>query len=170
VAHDRHVRIGKLGGAKGLTGGLKLISYAEALDLFSPGLPLLMVRPDGSEEVHHVEWVKPQGRSAILALKGIGTRSGAESLAGAEVFIEKALLPELEEGTYYWADLIGLSVFDAGGEYLGRIEEVIATGSNDVYVVQDAGREILVPALKTVVRRIDLAAKRMEVDLPAGLT
>ena len=75
----------------------------------------------------------------------------------------------MEEGTYYWVDLIGIGVFTTEKEYLGRIESIVETGSNDVYVVKNGEREILIPALETVVLDIDLGKKQMQVDLPEGL-
>ncbi len=83
---------------------------------------------------------------------------------------QRECLPELEEeDTYYWVDLIGLSVFAVCGEYLGRIHSIFPTGSNDVFVVKDENREILVPALASVVVDVDLEGRTVRVDLPEGL-
>jgi len=78
-------------------------------------------------------------------------------------------LPELGEDTHLWFDLIGMAVYTTEDKYLGRIESIIETGSNDVYVVQDHEKEVLIPALESVVVDIDLEHKRMRVDLPEGL-
>jgi 16S rRNA processing protein RimM len=78
-------------------------------------------------------------------------------------------LPGLEVNTYYWEDIIGLSVYAEDGVFLGRVESIIQTGSNDVYVVKDGKSEILVPAMESVVLKIDLDQKRMKVNLPEGL-
>jgi 16S rRNA processing protein RimM len=105
----------------------------------------------------------------LLSLKGVTRRSQAEALAGREVFIDKTTLPRLEEGAYYWSDLIGLEVYAVDGRFLGRIESIFPTGSNDVYVVKHAGRELLLPALASVVKTVDLEARRMQVAVPEGL-
>jgi 16S rRNA processing protein RimM len=78
-------------------------------------------------------------------------------------------LPELLPGEYYWYDLIGLQVVTSEGESLGQLSEIIATGSNDVYVVKGEGREYLIPALEDVVLEINPAAGRMMVTMPEGL-
>jgi 16S rRNA processing protein RimM len=78
-------------------------------------------------------------------------------------------LPELDEDTYYWFELIGIEVYTTEAEYLGRIASIFPTGSNDVYVVKDQKKEILVPALESVVVGIDLEQKIMRVRLPEGL-
>jgi len=152
-----------------MRGGLKLISYAESLDVFTAGLPVRARGADGAEAVYEVGEVRPQGRGAVLFLAGVTHRSQAEALVGCDLFIEKATLPALSEGTYYWADLIGLEVVSVDGRSLGRLESILETGSNDVYVVKGAGKEILIPALKSVVKAVDLAARRVRVDLPEGL-
>jgi len=105
----------------------------------------------------------------LLTLKGVATADEARELVGAELFVDSGLLPELDEGTYYWFDIIGLSVFAPDKTYLGRIESIIATGGNDVYVARHQGNEILIPALESVVLGVDLKRKVMRVDLPEGL-
>ncbi|MFZ1200520.1 MAG: ribosome maturation factor RimM, partial [Desulfobacterales bacterium] len=116
---------------------------------------------------------KPHARTLLLALEGITDRSQAESLVGCEIMIDKASLPRLAAGTYYWHELIGLAVVTIEGRPLGRLTAVMPTGSNDVYVVTSqedgAANEILIPALKSVIVEVDLAAGRMRVDLPGGL-
>jgi 16S rRNA processing protein RimM len=106
----------------------------------------------------------------ILKVEGIDDRSTAEELRGSavDVLLEDAV--PLPDGEYYWQQIIGLTVVDAARHALGRVVEILRTGANDVYVVSDENREILVPAIKDVVRLIDLEAGQMVVDLPPGLT
>jgi 16S rRNA processing protein RimM len=105
----------------------------------------------------------------LLTLEGIDSRNLADSLKGCELLIKRTELPELEENTYFWEDIIGLSVYTADDVFLGRIESIIETGSNDVYVVKDGKNEVLVPAMESVVLKIDLDQKTMKVNLPEGL-
>ena len=166
---ERFILIGRLVGAHGMRGGLKLTSYAESPDVFAAGRSILTLDGNGAEAVYEVSEIRPQGQASVLFLAGITHRSQAEALAGCDLFIERAMLPPLAEGTYYWADLIGVEVVSVDGRHLGRLESIFETGSNDVYVVKRSGQEILVPALKSVVKAVDLKARRMEVDLPEGL-
>jgi 16S rRNA processing protein RimM len=101
--------------------------------------------------------------------KGVIDRDQAEALIGAELFIPETELPELDEDIYYWFELIGLEVYTTEEEYLGRIASIMATGSNDVYVVSNKKKEVLIPALESVVVEINLEHKRMRVNLPEGL-
>jgi len=169
VPDRRHILIGRIVGAHGLAGGVKLASYAASIEAFAGGRALLAVSAEGEETLYEVERAKAQGRSVLLSLKGVTQRSQAETLAGREVFIDKTTLPELEEGTYYWSDLIGLAVYAVDGRFLGRLESIFQTGSNDVYVVKHAGRELLLPALASVVKAVDLEARGMQVEVPEGL-
>ena len=169
MTDEPFILIGRLTGIHGIRGGLKLISYAESLDVFAAGRPMRAVGVDGQAADYTVREVRPQGRGAVLFLAEINDRSQAQALGGCELFIDKATLPDLPDGTYYWADLIGIEVVSVEGRTLGRIESIFETGSNDVYVVNGREKEILIPALKSVVKAIDLQTRRMEVDLPEGL-
>jgi 16S rRNA processing protein RimM len=169
AAKKNVVLIGKIVGAHGVKGNCKIISYAESLSVFQPGNVVRVTPRPGQEQDYEINWVKPLSKVDLLSLKGIETRDQAQALIGSELFIEKAQLPDLDEGTYYWFDLIGLEVFAADGKYLGLLESIIQTGSNDVYVVKHNDNEILIPALESVVREIDLKKNRMQVVLPEGL-
>ncbi len=167
------VLIGKIVGVHGVRGYVKVAFFADAPDIFESGLPFLIVDGGGVSHTFPIHWVKPHKRGLIMALDGVQDREGAETLLQAEIYIKKSNLPELEKDTYYWFELIGLTVMDLDGIFLGRIESVMETGSNDVYVVKDEGRgasyEVLVPALASVVRSVDLKQSVMTVDLPEGL-
>ena len=167
------ILIGKIIGVHGIQGNLKVYSYAESLSVFESGGSILAVNQQGIEQTYTIKWVKPHHRVLLLSLEGIESRNLAETLVGSELFIEKTRLPELEDESYYWFDLIGISVFTSNGDYIGRIESIMPTGSNDVYVVKnpdkDHDNEVLIPALTSVVLEIDLELKTMRVDLPEGL-
>jgi 16S rRNA processing protein RimM len=163
------VLIGKIVGTHGVKGTSKIQLYVESLDVFEPGATLLLRRPDGSENRNEIIWVKPHTHGALLALKHIVNREKAKALVGSELYIDRARLPKLDENTYYWFDLIGLNVYTTEDRYIGRLDSIIETGANDVYVVKKDDREILIPALKSIVRVIDIKQNIMQVELPDGL-
>ncbi len=167
------ITIGKIIGAHGIKGNLKVHSYAESVSSFETGTLIRVKNTHGVEKNYHVKWVKPHSKGILLAFENVEEREVAEALIGSELLIDKGTLPELEAGTYYWSDLIGLSVFSKDEDYIGRITAILPTGSNDVYVVANAiqGRqiEVLIPALESVVVDIDLEKRVMHVDLPEGL-
>lgn len=118
------------------------------------------------------EWVVQRGRwagrSVILKLRGLETRNEAETLRNAELTVPEPAAIE-EEGVYYLHDIIGLPVFDADGEALGKLAEVLTTGSTDVYVVHGERGELLLPALEDVITQVDIDGGRIVVDVPEGI-
>ena len=164
-----YVLIGKIVGVHGTKGTNKLKSYAESLSVFNPGRSIIVRDNRNRETSVELNWVKSHTRTPLISFKGVTDYDQAEALIGAELLIPKTELPELDEDTYYWFELIGIEVYTAEDEYLGRIESIFPTRSNDVYVVKNKQKEILVPALDSVVIDIDLEHKRMRVDLPGGL-
>ena len=167
------VPVGKIVGAHGVKGNIKVYSYAESLSVFKPGSLILLINPEGLEKSYKIRWVKPHGKLALLSLEGVKNRNSVEALMGSVFVIERSHFPEPEDGSYYWVDIIGISVFTTHDEYLGVVESIIPTGSNDVFVVRDPnkvhGNETLIPALGSVILEIDLKRKTMRVDLPEGL-
>lgn len=162
--------IGKITAVHGVKGNLKIFSYAEALTGVLEDGSVLVRHPSGSQKVYGVNWVRPYKLGALLSLNGVSDRSHAEDLVGGELLIDRRDLPGLETGAYYWFDLIGMSVSSDDNELIGRLESIIETGSNDVYVVRDEkGTETLIPALSSVVLDVDLENKTMRVKLPDGL-
>ncbi|MCK5784229.1 MAG: 16S rRNA processing protein RimM [Desulfobacterales bacterium] len=169
--------IGKITGVHGIKGDIKVYSYAESLTSFESVIaidgPILLRDSTGFESHFTAIRVKPHQQKILLSLKEITNRNMAQSLVGAEIIISPANLPELEDGTYYWFELIGLDVFTTDDIYIGRVESIIPTGSNDVYVVKNPDEKIdtetLIPALKSIVLSIDLAQNKITVDLPEGL-
>lgn len=170
---DDFVLVGRVTGAHGIRGDVKIHTYAESLASYRAGGDIVLGLPDGSIRNLTIQWAKPHGRGLRMHLESVNDRDRAEALAGARLFIDKSRLPDLEPDTYYWFDLMGLSVYDTGGRLLGILEAVIPTAANDVYVVKDntpgRSRELLLPAIGTVVIDIDPAGGRMVVDPPEGL-
>ncbi len=167
------VTIGKIVGVHGLKGNLKVYSYAESVATYSAVTQLIIKDANGNDTCYRISEVKAYKRQLLLSLEGINTREQARALTGCKLFIEQANFPELDADIYYWSDIIGLSVFTITDKCLGRIESVMRTGANDVYVVKSDGdypiKETLIPALESVVQAVDLKQRTMIVDLPEGL-
>ena len=105
----------------------------------------------------------------IVKFEGVDSIEAAQSLAGQEVLVAREDFESLPEGEYYRFEIEGLKVFDDTGKYYGVIEEVIATGSNDVYVVRGDGKEWLVPMIDSVVQNIDLEEGKLIFHCVEGL-
>ncbi|MGE0084553.1 MAG: ribosome maturation factor RimM [Desulfococcaceae bacterium] len=169
MSKNKHILIGRIVGVHGIKGCLRICSYAESDVFFAEGSSVLLKNSSAEICSHTIRQSAPYKLGLLLHLDGIEDRDMAESLVGSGLFIERSALPQPEEGSYYWHDLIGISVFDAESGFLGKLTAVMPTGSNDVYVVKDGKKETLVPALVSVVTGIDLESGTMQVQLPEGL-
>ena len=105
----------------------------------------------------------------IVKFEGVDSIEAAQSLSAQEVLVAKEDFESLPEGEYYRFEIEGLKAFDDTGKYYGVIEEIIATGSNDVYVVRGDGKEWLVPMIDSVVQNIDLEEGKLIFHCVEGL-
>jgi len=159
---DGRIVIGRVGAAHGIQGDLRIIPLTDFPERFA-ALREIMV----GDELLHVERVKPQGKNVLMRFREYAVREEAQRLTGRLLTVARADASPLDEGEYYVFDIVGLTVYDEADNELGTVENVIRTGSNDVYAVRtEDGREILVPALRTAVLAIDVAGGRMTVRLP----
>ncbi len=108
-----------------------------------------------------------QNDLVYLLFQGINSMDEAEKLRGFKLYIDRAEVPPLEEGWYYF-ELEGMQVYE-GNVCLGTLVQIQETGANDIYVVRGDHGEICVPALKSVVKNVDVPGRRMDVTLPPGL-
>lgn len=163
------VLLGKVVATHGIKGQLRIAVYSGEFETILSLSSLMLKGADGGIETFEVSASAVHGKKILVALKGFGTINQALHLVGRELYATREQMPELAEGEYYWCDLLGLKVMTDGGELLGLVADIIATGSNDVYVVKDDGREYLIPALEDVVLDINLDDGIMTVSPPEGL-
>ena len=118
-----------------------------------------------------LESVAMSGRYWLLNLVGIDDREKAQELKGGFLVVRKEDRVALPEGSYYHDQLLGLKVLTPGGDILGHIVDIIATGGHDQYVMKrdDTGETALIPAAKEIVISVDLKAGIIVIDPPDGL-
>ena len=162
-AAKKQIVIGKAGAPHGIAGEMRVIPLTDFPERFADMQEVYI----GGELVH-IEQVKYHKQYVLLKLREYPTREDVMRLTGKLLSVDRAQAVPIHEGEYYTFDIIGLEVFDLAGTSLGTISDVLKTGSNDVYVASHKGeaKQILIPALKKVVKEINLADGRMVVDLP----
>lgn len=158
--------IGKVTGVHGLRGNLKVWSFAESVDTFSPGRHVLLKFEEEPGTSYTILAASPHKKGVLLTLDGVDTREMAEDLVGIEILIDRDQLPEPEDDSWYWQDLLGLEVVDQHKGFIGKITDIFPTGANDVLVVTDKTRETLVPMHKHFVESVDMEKKTVKTTLP----
>jgi 16S rRNA processing protein RimM len=126
-------------------------------------------KSSGEKDRFSLRKIDVSGKILFVELEGIPDVELAQALVGCKVFLPEDMQEKLPEGEYYWRDIIGLDVYNEDDKYIGKIESVFPTGSNDVYVCKGEEREILLPAIAEVIRQIDLNRHVMTVRLLEGL-
>lgn len=130
------------------------------------------VRPGGEGERvrREVRRARVATDCVLIAFSGIDSRDAAETLRGAWVEIPGSQVKPLPEDEYYVFELIGCRVYTVEGDEVGEVADVLPTGANDVYVVKRPGkRDVLVPAVKVMVKDVDVDARRIVIDPWPGL-
>ena len=154
---EKLVTLGRISGAYGIKGWVKIQSYTEQRDDIARFKDWILEKRDGMQRVT-VESSRPQGRDVVAKLEGVDDRDAARELAGVAVMVERAALPQCAPGEYYWSDLEGLSVRTVAGEELGTIDHLLAMPAHDMLVLAGPEARLIPFVAGTIVRRVDLDA------------
>jgi 16S rRNA processing protein RimM len=161
--------IGKIVKSCGLKGRMKAVSYLGSNDKLQNLDELYIAQGTEKKGPFKLKGIRSRGKSFFLEIEGVEDLQSAKALIGCQVLIPADKLEELPEGEYYWRDMIGLKVVTEEGRFLGVIETIFSTGSNDVYVCSGGEREVLLPGIADVIRKIDIDRGMMVVRLLEGL-
>ncbi len=168
---DGYLAVGRVLGAHGLRGEVKVESYTDFDSRFAAGQQLLL----GDELfLTEVAAARPHKGIFLLTFAEITDRAAAESLHNEWLYIPEDAAMKLDEDSFWVHDIVGLSVQTETHKLLGEVTDVIFTGANEVYVIQPApgvnrDRELLIPALTDVIRAVDFEAGVVTVRLLAGM-
>jgi 16S rRNA processing protein RimM len=161
-AHGRKlVTLGHIAGAHGIQGWVKIHSLTEPREAIFGYQPWLL---GSALEAVLIRQGKKHGNRLIALLENTETREQAEALANQPIAVYRDQLPALPQGEFYWTDLLGLAVRLEDGRELGRVDNMLATGANDVMVVR-GDRERLIPFVRgQYVKQVDLDEGVVTVD------
>jgi len=157
--------MGRIFGSWGVRGGVRIDPYSEDPETLT-GYKTWLVGREGEWKEYLVLEAKLHTTQVVAQLAGIDDRDAALKLKGSEVAVPRDSLPQPEDGSFYWSDLIGLEVVGNGGAVLGVVKEMFSNGAQDVIDVSasDVTGDVqrLIPW--TVVKGVDLEARRIEVE------
>ena len=163
------LEIGQIVNTFGIKGMVKVKPFTDDITRFD-NLEKVYVESNKTKKQYEIEEVKYHKDMVLIKFKGIDKVEDAELLRNSYLKVNRQDEPELEEGTYYIVDLIGLDVYSDEGNLLGKLDDVFNSGSCDIYVVKDTlGKQLLLPAISDVIKEINLDEKKIVVHLLKGL-
>ena len=164
-----YVCVGAITGAHGVSGAVRIRSFTAEPDGVASYGPVV---DEAGARKFELEVIGASRGAVLVRIDGIETRDAAEDLKGVRLYISRAALPSVAEDEYYHVDLLGLAAETVDGATLGKVVAVHEIGETDVLEVERGeGRgSVLVPFTRALVREVDLAAGRLIVDPPPGLS
>lgn len=166
---EQIMEIGQIVNTYGIKGFVKVVPYTNDITRFET-LASVYVEQGNKLTEYTIQEVKYSKGLVLLKLKGIDTIEQAEGFRSCYLKINRENAVKLSEDSYFIVDLIGVKVESDENRILGTLIDVFSTGSNDVYVVKDEmGKQILLPAIKDVIKQVDIPNKKMIVHLIEGL-
>ncbi len=163
------ILLGKVSKAHGIRGEIKVYPYSDDPEQFATSYQCIFLSPD-EESVpvaYSIEKARVQGRQVLLKLEQCTSRTAAEALTGQQVYVSVDDLPELEEDEFYLHELEGKALLDTTGNSLGHVNSIIETPAHDLLVVQQAGKEYLIPVVADFI--VEIGVDNVVLDLPPGL-
>lgn len=162
----KNLRIGQIVNTHGIKGALKVVPLTDYVERFEE---VEWVYIEGLQEKFYIDKVQYQSTTVIITLKDYQDINKVERFKGKYLLIDASQRRDLPEDTYYISDIIGLEVYTVAGVYLGKVKDILQAGSNEVYVIKDKEKEVLIPAVKEFVPEIDLKAGKIIVDPIEGM-
>ena len=165
------LKVGKIVNTHSLKGEVKVISSTDFEEQrFEKGTELLITRGNQVVKEVTVESYRTHKNNLLVKFVGIDSIEEAEKLKNLQIKIDSDNIGELEENEFYFHEIIGCEVFDENGKSLGEISEILTPGANDVWVIKSQnGKEILIPFIEDVVKKIDVENKKIDIEVMEGL-
>lgn len=161
--------IGRVIKPHGVKGKIKIDYFGEGFDKFLFYKEIFIEDLKGQLKSYEIIEATPKPPGIILHLKGIDKIEDTIPLIGKEILVKREDFPPLENGEYYWVDLIGMKVETDKGKIIGNVKGIFSTGANDVIIVEGRRREIFLPTIEDVIKKIDLEKSVIKVSRVEGL-
>ncbi|OGP55812.1 MAG: 16S rRNA processing protein RimM [Deltaproteobacteria bacterium RBG_13_52_11] len=162
--------IGRISRPHGVKGEIRIEYFNPEDPHFFSRYQMIFIQGDqGSPQPYRPIKIRPHKHYILVTLEGIRNKEEAERLRGNLVLVDPAGLPPLEEDEYYWHEILGMRVVTEQGGDVGKITDILHTGSNDVYVVNKGKKEFLIPAIKDVIIAVERDTRTMVIRPLKGL-
>ena len=166
---DEFITIGKVVSTQGNKGEVNILPLTNSTDRFK-NLVTVSLRNNKSQTTLNIEKIRIKENTVILKLKDIESIEEAKIIVGSFLEVERKNAVKLPKNTYFIFEIIGLEVYTENNIFLGKVENVISTGSNDVYIVKGENKkELFIPAIREVVKNVNLEKKRITIKMVDGL-
>lgn len=165
------LKVGKITNTHALKGEVKVISTSDFIDeRLKPGSQLIVTNGNQSIREVIVESSREHKGKYLVKFKGIDTIEEAEKFKNLQLRVDSEFLSDLEDGEYYYYEIIGCKIYERDNNEIGEIVDIIQTGANDVWVVNNNfSKEYLIPYIDEVVKEIDINNKKIIIELMEGL-
>lgn len=166
---DQFITIGKVVSTQSNKGEVNVLPLTDSTDRFK-NLDTVFLRNSNSLTTLNIEKIRIKENTVILKLKDIENIQEAKMIVGSFLEIKRKNAVKLPKDNYFVFEIIGLEVYSENNIFLGKVENVISTGSNDVYIIKNKNKkELLIPAIREVVKNINLENKRITIKMVDGL-
>lgn len=165
----RLIPLGRFVNTHGVRGELRLLPYALPCQTLKKGITVFLQDKNGQTQPYTVEGARPHSSFILIKLQGIDSLEQAQLLREMIVTVEESILPPLQEGEFYYYQVIGLQVRTTSGKDIGVITQVFFSGGHDIWVVHQEKKEYLIPVIEEVVRTIDIAGEQVTIEPIEGL-
>ena len=165
----KYLEIGQIVNTFGIKGMVKVKPFTDNIERFN-NLEKIYIKNKSGQTEYKIQEIKYHKNMVLIKFEGIENPEQADLLRNSYLIVDRETAEPLEPGRYYIVDMIGLDVFTDDNEYLGKLEDIYNTGSNDIYVVKnELGKQVLLPAIEDVIKNIDMDNKKVIVHLIPGL-
>ena len=165
---EQLVPVGKIVATHGLLGWLRVNPFNPETTVLAGGRQLILEK-DGQRTAQDLESSKRNKRQILIKLRGVDGIDNAQKWVGAILCVDADALGPLAPGQYYHYQIVGFEVYALSGEPIGVVTRVWSTPGGELYVVQGAKKEHLVPAVKEIIEKVDFSAGRVIINPPEGL-
>ena len=168
-----YLNVGKIVNTQGLKGEVRVISKTDfSEERYKVGTELMLFQENQQPIPLVIRSHRKHKNFDIVSFEEHFNIAHIEKYRDGILKISKEKIGKLEENAFYYHEIVGLEVFDEEGELLGTIKEILSPGANDVWVIgtnKEGAKDILIPYIESVVKNVDIANNRVDVEIPEGL-